>query len=111
MREDVLGKLLEVEKDARRIIAESESEAEQILADARAEAGRIVAEAREEGRHRAAEFLATHQQELERKKQARLDQERSHLPDVDSLPPEALQEAVQVIVRAVAHSEEPPQQP
>ena len=105
----MLSKLLEVEKEARRKIAEAEAEADEILEEARAEAGRIIAEGRDEGRRRAEEFVQEHEQELARKKQDRLDAERERLPDVESLPPEALQEAVDVIVRAVAADEEPPE--
>jgi vacuolar-type H+-ATPase subunit H len=110
MREDVLSKLLEVEKEARRIIADADADADSILEEARSEAARIVAEARREGREQADALVAEHQQELARRKQERLERERAQLPNVEELPPQALQDAVEVIIQAVAKGNEPPEQ-
>ena len=54
---DVIQRLLEVEKEARRIIAEAELQASETLSRANDEARAIKAEARGEGRREADQFL------------------------------------------------------
>ena len=103
---DVIERLLEVEKEARQVIAQAEQEAADTTARAREQARRIVAESREEARRQAEDLHNREVRALQEQKQERIRQERAKLPSADSIDPEKLDESVAFVVRTIAYGDE-----
>jgi vacuolar-type H+-ATPase subunit H len=99
---DLIRRLLQVEQEARRIIAEAEQGAERVKEEARQEARRVVAEAREAAQQQCERDVRQKADAWEKQRQERLRQARAHLPTVNDTDPRALKEAVGLVVRAVA---------
>ncbi|MCK4376343.1 MAG: hypothetical protein KAX19_13485 [Candidatus Brocadiae bacterium] len=104
---DVIERLLEVEQQARRIIAEAEREAARTVDRARQEARRIAAEGREEARRQAEQLVAHNARALQEQKEKLIEQERRRLPSAQSIGGEELAKAVEFAVRVIACNEEP----
>jgi len=105
---DFIDRLLEVEKQARQIIARADRDAAAAVAEGRAEAKRIVAEAREQARREAEELIAGEARELAERRQKLIDKERAKLPRLAGQDQKKLAEAVDMVVRAVADGDLPP---
>ena len=99
---DVIQRLLEVERNARRIISDAEREAARTVEEARREARRIVAEGRQAAQREADEDLRERVEQWEREKQARLDAEAGKLLSPEQLDPGAMARAVDFVVQVVA---------
>ena len=104
---DVIERLLEVEQEARRLIAQGEREAEEAVEHAREEARRIVSEGHEEARRRAQEILDRTSEALQKQTAERVEEEKARLPLADGVDPGRLAEAVQFVVSLVAPGAEP----
>jgi vacuolar-type H+-ATPase subunit H len=99
---DIIERLLEVEHQARLIIAQAEHDADKAGEEARNRARQILQEGREDAHRRAQQILDANERELEQRRQERLGEERSRLRSPADVPPEALAEAVEVVVAAIA---------
>ena len=100
---NVIERLLEVERQARHVIAEAERQAAQTVDEAQAQARRLVAEGRKKAQADADEMLAGQARELEEDRQARLREEASRLPSAETMDPQKLGKAVQFVVKTVAY--------
>lgn len=109
MGNDILSKLLEVEKEARGILAQAERDADAAMEKAREEARDVRLKGREQARTKADELVDEASAELDEKRRKRLEEERAKLPTAGGLEPERLAEAAEVIVKAVAYGEAPPE--
>ncbi len=103
---DVIERLLEVERQARRIIADAEQKADETVSQAREEARRIVADSREEARRDADELLQREVRALQERKSERIAEESGKLASPDSVSPEKLKEAVEFVVNVIAYGQE-----
>lgn len=103
---DIIERLLEVEKEARQIIAGAEREAGDTVSRAREQARRIIADAREEARRQAEELFDRQVRTLQEQKEERVKQERGRLPSADSVAPDKLNEAVGLVTRAIAYGDD-----
>ncbi len=99
---DLIRKLLQVEQEARQIIAEAEQGAERLKEEARQEARRVVAEAREAAQQQCEQDVRQKVDAWEKQRQDRVREARGHLPAVNDTDPGVLKEAVGLIVKAVA---------
>lgn len=102
---DVIQRLLEVEKEARRIIAEAEDEAAQTVDRARDEARRIIADGRKQAQTEAEELSNRQVQTLQQQKEERLQQEKARLPSADGIDRQRLANAVEFVRQVVAYGE------
>jgi DNA mismatch repair protein MutS2 len=102
---DIIERLLEVEKEARQIIARAEKEAAEAVEKARDEARQIVAESRRLAREEADKLLESQATELDKQRDERLRREESQLPSPDSIDRRKLADAVEFVVRAVAYGD------
>jgi vacuolar-type H+-ATPase subunit H len=100
---DVIEKLLEVERQARQIIAEAEQQAAQVLGKAQEDARQVGADGRRDAQHEAADLLKRQAEEMERQRQQRLEQEKARLPAADSMDRQKLAEGIDFVVQAVAY--------
>jgi len=103
---DVIERLLEVEKQARRIIAEAEQKADQTVSQAREEGRRIIADSRQKARRDADELFQREADAIEDRKNQRIKQESSKLPSADSVSPEKLKEAADFVANVIAYGEQ-----
>lgn len=99
---DVIGKLLEVEKEARAIIMEAEQEAAETLSKANEQARTVKAEGREEGRQQADKFVKGRSDELHRQYESRLAEVKAGLPSATDLGPEDVKKAARFVVRIIS---------
>jgi len=104
---DVIERLLDVEHEARRLIARAEGEAEQALERAREEGRRIVAEGHEEAQRQAQEIVDRTERALEQQMAERLDEEKKRLPSAEQVDASRLARAVELAVDIVAHGAGP----
>ena len=104
---DVIERLLDVEHEARRLIAAAEGEAEQALDGAREEGRRIVAEGHEEAQRQAQEIVDRTERALQQQMAERLDEEKKRLPSAEQVDASRLARAVEVAVGTVAHGAGP----
>jgi vacuolar-type H+-ATPase subunit H len=98
---DVIERVLNVEEEARRIVAQAEQEAQAALDRAHAEAQRIESEARERARREADELLSAKARALEGQREEAIREEQQRLPSVDSIDPVRWEEAVEFAVRVI----------
>jgi vacuolar-type H+-ATPase subunit H len=99
---DVIERVLNVEEEARRIVAEAEQEAQAILDRAHAEAQQIESAARERARREADDLLSAKARVLEEQRQKAIREEQQRLPSVEGIAPARLEEAVRFAVGVVA---------
>jgi vacuolar-type H+-ATPase subunit H len=99
---DVIQRLLEVEKDARRILTEAEQQAAAMLSRANEEARSARAEARDKGRRDADEFVKQKTEELQERYAARVEAAKAQLPSPGNLDPDEVREAARYVVNVVS---------
>jgi vacuolar-type H+-ATPase subunit H len=99
---DVIDRLLQVEQDARRTIAEAEEEAERMVAAAREEARHMEAEGREAARQEADAMREDSARRLKEAADARIAEERAKLESAEKVDPETLDRAVRFAADIVA---------
>ena len=97
---DVIQRLLDVEKEARRIIARAEAEAASTASRAGEQARKVSVEAREKARGEADDLYRLNA--LAARREARLAQAKAELPTPDSLDPDGLAKAAHFIVAVVS---------
>lgn len=102
---DVIGRLLEVEKEARQIIADAEQKAGAVLSRANDEARAAKAEARTEGRRQADQFIKQKTEELRQRYQEQVERARAKLPAPGSLKPDEVRQAVRFAVDVISGTE------
>lgn len=102
---DVIERLLSVEQEARRIIAQAEKDADEALERAREEGGRIESEGHAETRRQAEEVLSTAERSLREQKEEAIRQESERLPSADSIDAAELGKAVRFAVGVIAGAE------
>jgi vacuolar-type H+-ATPase subunit H len=99
---DIIERLLEVEKQARQIIARAEKEAAEEVEKAREEARQIVADSRRQAREEADRLLQEQAAELDGQREERIQREQSELPSPDSIDRQKLADAIEFVVGAIA---------
>lgn len=99
---DVIERVLNVEEEARRIVAEAEQEAQAILDRAHAEAQQIESAARERARREADDLLSAKARVLEERRQKAIQEEQQRLPSVEGIDPASMEKAVRFAVGVVA---------
>jgi len=98
---DLIHRLLEVEGEARKIIADAEQQAAQTLSRATEQARRIRAQAREEGRREAERFLEQASEALRERHESQIEKARAGLPSPESVDREQVKKAVRFIVDVI----------
>lgn len=104
---DVIERLLDVEHEARRLIAQAERETEQALDQAREEGRRIVAEGHEEAQQKGQEIVERAETALQQRMTERIEQEKRGLPSAERIDPARLARAVETAVGVVARGADP----
>jgi vacuolar-type H+-ATPase subunit H len=99
---DVIDRLLQVEQDARRTIAEAEEEAERMVAEAREDARHMEAEGREAARQEAEAMREVSGRKLKEAAEARVAEERAKLESAGTVRPEKLDEAARFAADIIA---------
>ena len=99
---DVIERVLNVEEEARRIVAQAQQEAQAALDRAHAEAQQIESAARERARREADELFSTKARALEEQREEAIREEQQRLPSVDSIDPAKLEKAVRFAVGVLA---------
>ncbi|MFW6189323.1 MAG: V-type ATP synthase subunit H [Planctomycetota bacterium] len=102
---DVIQRLLEVEKEARRIIEEAEQEADRIARQANREAEEIREQTRNQAREDADGLVQDKLSELQQRKQQRLKEAAEELPSPEDLEQEKLDEAVRLVTDVITARE------
>jgi vacuolar-type H+-ATPase subunit H len=104
---DVIERLLDVEHEARRLIARAEHEAEQALERAREEGRRILAEGSDEAQRKTQEIVEGAQKALQQRMAERLKDEEKELPSAERIDPARLARAVETAVAVVSCGADP----
>ena len=106
---DTLQRMLQAEREARRIVDEGEKQARQRLDEALRQASEKIAAAREEARARSAEVIARAVAEARAEKQRKVEAVRQELLSFPAkVPEDRMREAVGLIVNAILRDEVPP---
>jgi vacuolar-type H+-ATPase subunit H len=101
---EIIQELLEVEKQARQIVADAETAASQRLAAARAEAQKLADQRRLEATEEAHRLVAQAVQQAKDQKQTRLDEARTHNRVAARIPDDPARQAIEIVCRAVMGS-------
>jgi vacuolar-type H+-ATPase subunit H len=99
---DVIDRLLQVERDARRIIAEAEEEAARTVDEARSDARHTESEGREAARQEAEQIRRESARKVKEAEEARIEEERGRLPSAEDADPEAVERAARFAADTIA---------
>jgi len=99
---DVIHRVLEVEREARRIIEQAEEQAAHITDGARQEARKIGSQIRQEAQQEADEIVRTAREKCQERKEQRLAEELEDLPSVQDIDEQKVTDAVEFIVQTLA---------
>ena len=102
---DVIERLLDVEKEARKIIADAEQQANAALSKANDEARAAKAEARTDGRRQADQFIKQKTEELRQSYQQRVDSAKAKLPTPESVDAGQVRQAARFVVDVISGQE------
>jgi vacuolar-type H+-ATPase subunit H len=100
----IIQELLEVERQARQIVADAEAAASARLAAARAEAAKLAEERRLRATEEAQQFVADAVQQAQAQKQGRLDETRARNRVAARLPDEPSRQGVETLCRVLVGS-------
>ena len=103
---DALERLLAVEQQAKRIVAQAEEEALRILAQARRSGEQALEEAAAAARQEAEELVRAARKQAEQKRLEMLRAAKQDTPGIGELDGEGLRKAVDRIARVVAWAED-----
>ena len=98
---DPIEQLLEVEQQAKQIIAQARDQASETIESARAEAQKLIAEARDRSRAEAEEIGRRRQAEAEQDREAALRMAAEQSPDEGDVDEQKLRRAVDRIVKVI----------
>ena len=104
---DVIERLLEVEQQARRVIADAERQAAKTVDRARDEARTVLEQGRIAARRQADELLASGIKSLEDERRCTVEAARAGRPSPESLPEDAIRDAARSVVSVIVYGVAP----
>jgi vacuolar-type H+-ATPase subunit H len=99
--EEIIRHILEVEKQAKKIVEDGRKEAEALLEKARESTRNIVANARDAAHSQSVEIVNEALRRAEQAKQKRLEEIRRTAPQIESINPDLRRTATSTIIARI----------
>jgi len=97
-----LQEVLKAESEAKKLLDEANRQASEIVENARKEARLTLSQAREQAHRKAEQLLHETVKRTEEEKDRAVTEARKQATSPERLPPEKLEEAVELIVKVIA---------